>query len=299
MSIQISGVLGPVTTPFDAREDVDLDAFAENLRGHLADGLHGIVICGSTGEAALLGDDERRRLTECARAVIPRDRWLVVGTGAESTRQCVQRCRTAASAGADAVLVVSPHYYSSAMTSEVLYAHFMRVADESPAPVLLYNIPKYAHFRLEPELVARLASHSNVVGMKDSAGDLGCLERYVESQSESFAVITGHGGSFAAALRLGVRGGILAVALFAAELSLEVWRAHREGRSADADEAQHRLVPLAAEIVARMGVPGVKAAVTQTGKRGGAVRQPLLPLAPSDESRVAELLRAASVTGVA
>lgn len=299
MTIQIRGVLGPVTTPFDAREDLDLGAFADNLRAHLADGLHGIVICGSSGEAALLEDDERRRLAEAARSVLPSDRWLVVGTGSESTRQCVQRCRVAAAAGADAVLVVSPHYYSSAMTSEVLHAHFTRVADESPVPVLLYNIPKYAHFRLEPGLVARLATHENIVGMKDSAGDLDCLAAYVESQSDSFSVITGHGGSFASALRLGVRGGILAVALFAAELSLEVWRAHNEGRRADADEAQRRLVPLAAEIVARMGVPGLKAAMAHAGRHGGRVRQPLLPLPASDERMVAELLRAASTSSVA
>lgn len=295
MKPPLAGVLGPVVTPFDAREELDVPAFEHNLRAHLQAGLHGVLICGSTGDAALLSEDERRHLADAARRVVPADRWLLVGTGAESTRQCVERCRVAAAAGADAVLVVSPHYYSNAMTPEVLEAHFRRVADESPVPVLLYNIPKYAHFRLEPELVARLAGHPNVVGMKDSSGDMAGLAQYAAAQSERFTLLTGHAGTFATALRLGARGGILAVALFAPELSLEVWRAHLEGRAADADEVQRRLVPLGAEIVARMGVPGVKAAMGFVGLRPGSVRQPWLPLGSHDGGSVETLLRDASV----
>src|SRR5678816_2585440 len=145
---------------------------------------------------------ERLRLLEMARSVVPDERLLIAGTGAESTRACVRRCREAAERGADAVLVVAPHYYANAMTAPALHAHYMQVADESRIPVLLYNIPKYMHFRLEPELVAELAAHENILGMKDSSGDLTCLERYLQSQSDDFAVITGHGGTFHQALRL-------------------------------------------------------------------------------------------------
>jgi 4-hydroxy-2-oxoglutarate aldolase len=292
MAKRLTGVIGPLTTPFRADESLDTASLRSNIRAHLVAGLDGVVVAGSTGEAALLDEAERRRAVETAREVVPGDRALVVGTGAESTRQCVARCRDAAAAGGDAVLVVSPHYYSTSMSSAALHAHFSRVADESPIPVLLYNIPKYAHFRLEPELVAQLARHPNIHGMKDSAGDMECFARYVESQDDTFDVLTGHGGSFATALRIGARGGILAVALFAAELSIEVWNAHREGRTNDADEAQRRLVPLAAEIVARMGVPGVKAALDRTGYRGGPVRLPLLPIGDGDAAQVSELLQA-------
>jgi 4-hydroxy-2-oxoglutarate aldolase len=299
VSVRLEGVLGPVVTPFDRGEGLDLDAFAFNIEAHVATGLSGVVVCGSTGEAALLDDAERRLITESARRVLPEDRLLIVGAGAESTRQCVQRCRDAASAGADAVLVVSPHYYANAMTPEHLRAHFRRVADDSPLPVLLYNIPKYVHFAIEPELVAELARHGNIAGMKDSSGDMSYLSRCLAAQSDTFTVLTGHGGTFATALRLGARGGILAVALFAGDLSLEVWRAFHASRLADADEAQRRLVPLAAEIVARMGVPGVKAAMDRVGLRGGRVRQPLLPLSPADAARVGDLLRDASVAVLA
>jgi 4-hydroxy-2-oxoglutarate aldolase len=288
---RFNGVMGPMVTPFTADESLDLDGFAFNVRAHMAAGLHGVVVAGSTGEAALLGDDERRILIEAARPLVPADRTLLAGTGAESTRHCIARCRDAAAAGADGVLVVAPHYYSNAMTPSPLDAHYRRVADSSPVPVLLYNIPKYAHFRLEPELIAELSTHGNIRGMKDSAGDMTYFARYVESQSDTFDVMTGHGGTFATALSLGARGGILAVALFASELALEVWAAHHEQRQADIDAAQKPLVPMGSEIVARMGVPGVKAAMERVGLRGGSVRLPLLPTASPDLSLIDELLR--------
>ncbi len=299
MKSSLRGVFGPVITTFDTRGELDLDAFGSNARAHFAAGLGGLVVAGSTGEAALLEEGERQRLVEMARSVTPPDRWLIVGTGAESTRACVRRCRESAERGADAVLVVAPHYYSNAMTSASLQAHYERVADESPIPVLLYNIPKYMHFRLDGELVARLSGHDNVVGMKDSSGDLAYLPNYLAAQSDSFHVITGHGGSFLQALKLGARGGILAVALFAAELSLDVFRQFNDGDHAASEESQQRLTPMALEIVGRMGIPAVKAAMERVGLKGGPVRLPLLASSPADLADVDRLLREASLTGVA
>ncbi len=297
---RFSGILGPVVTPFQDDESLDLGGFQANIRAHVDAGLAGVLVAGSTGEAALLDDSERRRLIAAARAVMPESRWLLAGTGSESTRQCISRCRDAAAEGADAVLVVSPHYYTTAMSAEALTKHFRRVADESPIPVLLYNIPKYAHFRLEPELVSHLAEHPNIVGMKDSAGDMAYFARYVsEAQSDSFDVLTGHAGTLATALRLGGRGGIVAAALFAPEVVLEVWRAHQDGRTADGDEAQRVLIPLGAEIVGRMGVPGVKVAMELRGLSGGHVRLPLLPSTQADSTLVGTLLRDASVLDTA
>ena len=295
--LNLRGVIAPVVTTFGARdESIDLDAFATNLRAYAAAGLSGVVVCGSTGEAALLDEVERRSLIERSREELPSDVRVIVGTGAESTRLCVERCRVASEHGAHAVLVVAPHYYASAMTPAALEAHYLRVADESPLPVLLYNIPKYMHFALEPDLVARLSTHENIVGMKDSAGDLKRLEGYMQSQTESFTVLTGHGGTFAQALALGVRGGILAVSLFAAEQTLEVFERHTAGDTDAASEAQRAITPLAAEIVGRMGVAGVKAAMDRVGLSGGPVRMPLVPIGFEDSSRVDALLRDARVT---
>lgn len=298
MTSAIKGIFGPVITTFDRRGELDLDAFGVNLRAHIEAGLDGVVVAGSTGEAALLEEGERQRLIEMARAVVPTSHQVIVGTGAESTKSCVRRCRDAAERGANACLVVAPHYYASAMNVAALQGHYERVADESPIPILLYNIPKYMHFKLEPELVVRLAEHENIVGMKDSSGDLDTLARYLLAQSPNFGVLTGHGGTWLKALNMGVVGGILAVALFAPDLTLEVARHAANRREPEGSEAQRRLMPLALEIVGRMGIPAVKVAMDRIGLRGGSVRMPLLDSSTADAAQVVEMLREASVVGV-
>jgi 4-hydroxy-2-oxoglutarate aldolase len=292
----LEGVLAPVVSTFDP-EDGELApvSFRANIRAHIAAGLAGVVVAGSTGEAALLDERERAQLVEWARPLVPDDRWLVAGAGAESTRQVIQRARDAQERGADAVLVVSPHYFGEQMTPEALAAHFARVADRSPLPVILYNIPKYVHFALEPGLVAELAAHENVIGIKDSSGDLKQLAAYLEAQSPRFAVLTGSGQGLYAALEVGARGGILAVALFAAPHAVALWGAFRSGDLAEAGRRQERLIPLARHIVGKLGPAGVKAAMDVVGLAGGPPRLPLLPVKPAEHERVAELLRHAGL----
>lgn len=293
--IQLDGILAPVVTPFDRAGAVDADAFAANIAAHLAAGLHGVVVSGSTGEAALLDEDERATLITRARAAVPSDRTLLVGTGAESTRAVITRNAVAAERGADGVLVVAPHYYGDAMTAEALREHYLRIADESPIPVLLYTIPKYMHFALPAEVVAELARHENIVGMKDSSGDAALLRGYLTSQGDTFKVLTGSGSLLGEALAMGAHGAILAVALFAPALSLDVWRAARGARSGEATAAQTRLTPLAARIVGGMGVPGVKAALDVVGLHGGAPRPPLRPLGSAALDTVRTLVQTAEL----
>jgi 4-hydroxy-2-oxoglutarate aldolase len=296
----LAGILGPVVTPFDeASTEVALDAFASNVEAHIAAGLDGIVVSGSTGEAALLDEEERIALIETARTIVSRTRWLVAGVGGESTRVTIRRARDVAAAGADAVLVVSPHYYTKLMTPDALRGHFLRVADASPVPLLLYNIPVYAHFPIQPDLVAELAEHPNIAGMKDSAGDLEMLRRYVAIQSPRFTVLTGHGPTFASALELGVSGGILKMSLFAPELTREISDAAGRCDWTHAHRVQDRLGPVAREIVNVMGVPAVKAALDAIGLHGGPPRSPLVPLGDEARSRVVELIRSIAEVSVA
>ncbi|MFL5606444.1 MAG: dihydrodipicolinate synthase family protein [Gemmatimonadaceae bacterium] len=294
--ISLEGILAPVVTPFDDAGDVDGEAFVHNVRAHLAAGLHGIVVSGSTGEAALLEESERMRLVEMARVAVPSARALIVGTGAESTRAVIARNRAVAERGADAVLVVAPHYYGDAVSPDALRDHYLRIADASPVPVMVYTIPKYMHFATPPEVIAALATHQNIVGMKDSSGDAALFGRYLESQSDSFRVLTGSGTLLADALRMGARGAILAVALFAPAIALDVLRAVRDDDAAAAAAAQARLGPVAARIVGGLGVPGVKAAMDAVGLRGGKPRPPLLPLAAPALATVRELVQTADPT---
>jgi 4-hydroxy-2-oxoglutarate aldolase len=289
---QLAGIFAPAVTPFTDDEALDLDAFQENIGEHLADGLAGVVLAGSTGEAALLTDAERVAITAAARDVVPKDKWLIVGCGSESTRQTVQRTVQAKEAGADAALVVSPHYYTPVMTEAALRAHFTRVADTSPLPLVLYNIPKYAHFAIPETLVAELAKHPNVIGIKDSSGVHEMIKGYLHAQSETFSVITGSGAGLHAHLGFGARGGILGVATFAAGFTLEVFGAVAAKDEPRATAAQARLTPMANVIVGKQGVAGVKAAMDHIGRRGGRPRLPLLPLTAAEKAEMVAALGA-------
>jgi 4-hydroxy-2-oxoglutarate aldolase len=296
----LSGILGPVVTTFDdSSGELASGPFRANIKAHLAAGLSGVLVAGSTGEAALLDEDERLRLTELARPLVPADRWLLAGTGAESTRECVRRTRDAAERGADAVLVVPPHYYGAAMTEDALWAHYSRVADESPVPVMLYNIPKYTHLALGAKLVRALAEHPNIFGIKDSTGDMTQLRAYIESQSDSFTVVTGHAGTLLDAIGYGARAGILAVALFAAPLVFDLMDAISHGDGVTASEIQARVRPIAKEIVAELGPPGIKVAMDLVGLTGGLPRPPLRALGTAERERVATLLGTAGLARVA
>jgi len=296
MSVNLRGVFAPVVTTFSAENgEVDVKSYEANVAAHLAAGLHGIVVTGSTGEAALLDANERAVLVEATRRVTPSDKAVIVGTGAESTRTCLAQTREAARRGADAVLVVAPHYYGSAMTNAALHAHYLRVADESPVPVMLYTIPKYMHFALEASLVAELAKHENIIGMKDSSGNRDLWVGYMQSQSPSFAVLTGNAQMFHHAMATGGTGGILAAALFAPAIALDIFDSVRRGDDAAAAAAQARFTPMGAKIVAELGVPGVKAALDRLGLVGGPVRLPLMPLDDSQREVVHQTLEAAEL----
>ena len=296
MTKRLEGVMAPVVTTFTAAGELDLDAFRANVRAHLAAGLHGVVLCGSTGENPLVDDAERRRLIEVARAEVPVDRWLIVATGAESTRQVLARNADAARLGADAALVVSPHYYTPNMTADVLRSHYRTIADAAPLPLLVYNIPKYTHFVFPSELIGELAQHHNVIGMKDSSGDLELLTTYLVHQSERFTVLTGSGQALAEGMAAGARGGILAVALFAPALALATYAARRSGDLAAAARSQATLFPMAKEIVGVLGVPAIKVALDRVGLHGGAPRAPLRPLDGAGVARVEALLAEAGLT---
>ena len=289
---RVAGILAPVTTPFDAvTGEIALPAAVENARRLLADGLDGLVAAGSTGEAPLLDPEEQRRLLAALRAIVPRDRCLLAGTGAESTRTAIALSRAAAAEGADAVLVRPPGYYSAANTANSLVAYYRAIADASPVPVLVYNIPKYTHTAIAPDLLGRLAGHANIVGVKDSSGDPKNLVAY-RQMVPNWSVLAGSGSLLLAAFEAGCDGGIVGVSCFAARLAVELRDAFRAGDRARATELQSRLGKLDKEIVGRLGPAGIKAAMDAAGLYGGPVREPLAPLTAADRERVGQLLAA-------
>ena len=290
----LAGVLAPITTPFDsATGEVAPVHLRHNVTMLVAAGLDGVVVAGSTGESALLAPDEQRRMVGWVREVLPDKRWLIAGTGGESTRQAVALSRAAAAEGADAVLVRPPAYFSAAVSPASLADYYRAVADASPVPVLVYNIPKYTHLPIAAGLLRQLATHRNIVGAKDSSGDAKNLAAYRDAAPD-WSVFVGSGSLLYAALELGCDGGILAVACFAAALCAQVFAAFRAGDREGAGKLQERLAPLDREVVGKLGPAGVKAAMDAVGGGlyGGPVRPPLAPVAASDRERVAKLVAA-------
>lgn len=302
MSGVLGGVLAPVPTPFDSvTGDVAPVALRHLVRDLLGRGLSGVVVAGSTGEGPLLDDGERVQLVSWLREVVPEDRWLIAGAGAggaESTRATIRQAAAAADAGADAVLVRPPASLGDQLSPAALAGHFRRVADESPVPLLLYNVPKYAHVLLHESVLRALDEHERVIGFKDSSGDLKLLARY-RAAAPRLAALVGTGSLFYPALEMGAAGGILAVACFAAETAVALFAAFRSGDRQAAGALQERLTPLAREIVGGMGVPGVKAAMEAVGLPGGPVRPPLVGADARRRARVAELLVAAGLSAAA
>jgi len=289
------GLLVPLTTPFDpASGEVSAVLLRANARSLLSSGVAGLVAGGSTGEGPLLGESEYRSVLSWLRDTVPPDRWLVAGAGRESTRATIAACAVAADEGADAALVRAPCYYSPALTTQALIEHFARVADGSPIPVLLYNIPKYTHVALSDVLVAALADHSNVWGAKDSSGDLKNFASYQQA-APNWSLLVGSGGLFYAALEMGAAGAIAGTGCFAAAVTNEIGTAFNAGDRQRAGAQQERIAPLHQQIVAGLGVAGVKAAMDAVGLAGGPVRAPLRDLDDQERARVAELLAKAGL----
>jgi 4-hydroxy-2-oxoglutarate aldolase len=289
--MSLSGVLLPFTTPFDEDESVDLKALRSNLARWNASGVAGFVALGSTGERVHLDARERAAVVETARECVPREKSFVVGVGEQGTRGTIEECRVAARQGADAVLVLTPHFYKGAMTQAALASHFEVVADSSPAPVILYNIPQNTGVALAPETVARLSEHANIAGIKDSSGDVANfveMIRLVGCGAKEFDLLTGHAGVFYASLASGAVGGILAAGCALPRLCVEIYEAARAGEHERARELQRRLAPAARAVTVRFGVGGLKYALDLLGYVGGPVRA---PLASPDEDARREIAR--------
>ena len=285
------GVFPPVTTPFDPQTgDIMPGVFRENIARLLAAGVDGIVVSGSTGEAPLLDAAEHKQLVATARKEIGNHAWLIVGTGGESTRETIALTQAAADAGADAVLVRGPSYYSASATLDSLLAHFRAIADASPIPVLLYNIPKYTHLSLATALLQQLTRHERIIGIKDSSGDPKNLALYREAVPQ-WALLVGSTSLLLTALELGCQGGVIGVACFAPALCVQLLREFEQGHRAAASDIQQRLTPLDKEIVVKLGPAGVKAAMDAVGLHGGPPRPPLPPLPAADRERVSALVR--------
>ena len=291
------GVLLPFPTPFDADGRADARALRSNLEKWNETGVAGYVVLGSTGERVHVDERECLEIVESARSCVPERMAFVVGAGQQSTRASVEEVRRVAEAGADAVLVITPHFYRAEMTQGVLVRHYLEVADASPVPVVLYSVPQLTNVTIAPETVARLSEHENIVGVKDSSGDVLALAEMVRTAPEEFAVLTGNGSALYPALCVGARGGILAVGCVAPQLAVEVYEAFRAGEHERARAAQARLARVTRGVLGRYGISGLKAALDTLGYAGGRVRAPLQDATREARSEIEGVLRETGLLG--
>ena len=281
--MKLRGVFPPIPTPF-ADDLVDHLALAANVKQWMRTRLAGIVALGSNGEAPLLEDREAEAIIATVREGVPADRTLIVGTGRESTAATIAATRRAAELGVDLVLVRTPSFFKNVMTSDVFVGHYTAVADAAPVPVLLYNVTIYTGVNMHPDAVARLAEHPNIVGIKESGGDMAQVADYVSRTSSEFSVLAGSATTVFAALCLGASGAVLALSAVVPDLCVELYELVQQRRFDEARALQQRLMPLARLLGSLHGVPGLKHALDQVGFRGGPVRAPLAPL-PAEAGR--------------
>jgi 4-hydroxy-2-oxoglutarate aldolase len=289
--IQLQGIMPPLTTPFDAEGNLDLARLSENVARYNDTGLAGYVALGSNGEAIHLSTSERIQVIKAIKQSATTSHTIVAGVNEFSSRAAIEATRAASEVGADIALVVTPYFYKSAMTSEVLKRFFHQVADASPIPVFIYNVPQNTGVVIDAQTIAELSAHENIAGLKDSSGTMGALSDTLRLVPSEFNVFVGNGGILYPALAMGAKGAVLAVACVAPRACVELFAAVQAGDHGKARELQNRLSPVAHLVTAGLGVSGLKAALDLAGFFGGTPRSPLASVNPANLEKVKSVLR--------
>jgi 4-hydroxy-2-oxoglutarate aldolase len=297
--MKLNGIFPALTTPFDAEGSVASDRLRENIGRYNRLPLTGYVAVGSTGESVLLSRAEVEQVFTAVREAAAPGKLLIAGVGSESTPETISRAKAAANIGFDIALVKTPSFFKSALTPDALVEHYRRVAEASKLPVLLYAIPQFTGVALEPDLVARLAEHPNIIGIKESSGNVQRVGEIVAEAPANFQVVVGSADTLYASLTLGAVGGILALADCLPELCIELHSAFVAEQTSTARELNRRILPASKKLVRQLGIAGVKAAMDYRGYYGGPVRGPLLPLSAAQKREAEAVVNSLVATAAA
>ncbi|MFQ5639178.1 MAG: dihydrodipicolinate synthase family protein [bacterium] len=290
--MELSGIHCPITTPFVDKK-IAPDKLAHNLEKWNETGLAGYVVFGSTGEAPYVSISERLELLRTARRYIPSEKTFIVGSGFETTDETINFTQRAAETGPDAALVLTPNYYKQQMTDDVFRRHFLAVAEKSPIPVLIYNVPIFTGIDISASVVKELSEHPNIIGIKDSSARLAKLLRVIEMSSQQFQVFVGNAASFFHGIYMGADGAVLALANVAPAQCVQIFEDCRNACHDAARQLFLRILPFATDVIVPYGIPAIKAAQDALGYFGGDPRAPLLPVVgPVGEKVVEELSKA-------
>jgi 4-hydroxy-2-oxoglutarate aldolase len=282
--MKLQGIFPALTSCFDHEGKLYKAKVLHNIEKLNQIALSGYVVCGSTGETPLLSVDERVQLMAWVKEASAEGKILIAGVGAESVRETVAVSQRAAALGYHAALVLTPFYYRVQMhrpDTQVLF--FRAVADRSPIPVLLYNIPQVTGYDIPVDTVAELSHHPNIIGMKDSSGNLERMNDVVRAVRPGFQTLSGAGISFWEALQIGASGAILAIANPLPYACVTIWEAFRTRQEDAGRDWQTRITPAGRLIATKYGIPGLKYAMDLNGYYGGPPRLPFVP--PSAQAK--------------
>jgi 4-hydroxy-2-oxoglutarate aldolase len=288
--VDLSGIFPALTTPFANDGSVSLADLKHNIHRYNGTDLAGYVVLGSTGESVLLRQAEMDGILVTVKESAESEKKLIAGTGAESTAETIERTKRAAELGYHVALVKTPHYYKPAYKPDVLIAHYRKVADESPIPILLYSVPQFTGIALESPEVVALAEHSNIIGIKESSGNVQRVGEMIAGAPPAFQVLVGAAATIYPSLIVGARGCILALACALPEKCVALFELVRKGHHEKARELQAVLVRASKAIVSEAGIAGLKHVMDLRGYRGGLPRLPLLPLQPEQKTRLSEFM---------
>ncbi|XP_054722253.1 4-hydroxy-2-oxoglutarate aldolase, mitochondrial-like [Uloborus diversus] len=282
-SLNLSGIYPPIVTTFDENGNVTLDKLKHNLQKWETVPFRGYVILGSTGEFPYLSEEEKLTLVKYVKENVSSEKLIIVGTGNESTNGTVNLTNKMADVGASAALVVSPFFYKGRMTQDTLYDHYMKVADASKIPVILYSVPANTGIDLSAQLVVKLSHHPNIIGLKDSGGDIQKIGHIIcKTKENGFQVLAGSAGFLYAGLCVGCVGGVLALANPLGPQVCKLYELFHDDDHEQASYLQHLLIEPNLAVTKKYGIPGVKAAMDLLGYHGGFCRPPLKSLTPEE-----------------
>ena len=288
--MELKGVLPPITTPFQDGE-IAIDKLKENFSLWNKTDLSGYLVLGSNGETVYLDREEKLRIVETAREMIPKEKIFMVGTGHESTIETIKFTNKVAEIGADYALVMNPSYFKGQMKKENLKAHFFKIAEESKIPILVYNVPQFTGINMDAELIAALSEHANIKGLKDSSGNIAQLSETVALTSDDFKVFVGNATVFFPALSVGANGAILAIANVIPELCTKLYEHFNKGEWEEAKKLQQKLIPFSKAVTTIYGIGGLKKAMDMREYFGGEPRLPLLKPNKEGVERIERLLK--------
>lgn len=292
MSINLSGIFPPLTTPF-TEDELAVDKLLRNIRKYERRELSGYILFGSNGESVFLTKEEKIKIVSNIREQTKKT--IIVGTGSDSIKDTIHLTNETAERGANYALIITPSFFKSEMKHHSLLNFYTRVAESVMIPVIIYNVPKFTNVNIEPDTIIELASHPNIAGLKDSIENTSRISEIVANVPNSFKVMVGTASVLFPGLSSGASGAIVALANIAPDECLQIYQLYSEKKFNEALELQNKMIPVNRAVTSKYGVAGLKAAMDILGYDGG---NPRMPLEPLNEAQIIELkviLRKASL----